>query len=185
MSIPKSDLSRRQLKHQLQPDDWNLKGPTYLLPSGFSSGLGTNERAEGKVLKKPAHRQAFIFTMWGCAAACRAIHEHTINRMLLLPCCHQAEIISSVLYLITYPLIFKDLHAHDTYYVPGKGLPVVANTFLYYLSQALQLTKLGLMLGALNGDIQVIQVTGCARCSWHRILFIASGFNCNCVGFSL
>lgn len=79
-------------------------------------------------------------------------------------------------------LIFKGLRAHDTYYITGKGLPVVADAFLHFLSQAWQLIKLSFVLGILIGEIQVLQVTGCARCSWHRILFIASGFS-NCVGF--
>lgn len=35
----------------------------------------------------------------------------------------------------------------------------------FCITQALQLTKLRLMLGVLNGEIQVIQVIGCARCS--------------------
>lgn len=33
-------------------------------------------------------------------------------------------------------LICKELHAHDTYYVTGKGLPVVADAFLHYPSIA-------------------------------------------------
>lgn len=55
--------------------------------------------------------------------------------------------------------------------------------FLHYLSQALQLRKIRLVLGVLIGEI-VIQVTGCARCSLQRNLFTVSGFS-NHVGFSL